>query len=268
MPGRGRPLRLCAIGNSHLAALRSGWGLCAAAYPAVQATWFGAMWDGIAQLRRVGGALRADHVPKVEATLAWTSGGLRQVVFEDYDAFLLVGLGLSFTSLARLYGTNRTLSQSKALPFKRLLSEAAFEAASKGLVQGSQSLALAGVIREATPKPLLLVPDPLPSEAAAKGPEAALWRHLASDADGASLLARFAAQAQNAARSVNAVFIPQPPETRASPPFTHDRLRRGAVRMKPSGDTLFEETDIGHMGPEYGAAVISSAVAALGIHAS
>jgi hypothetical protein len=265
MLGRERPLRLCAIGNSHLAALRSGWGLCAAVHPAMQVTWFGAMWDGIAQLRRVGGALRADHVPKVEATLAWTSGGLRQVVFEDYDAFLLVGLGLSFTSLARLYGANRTLSQSKALPFKRLLSEAAFEAASKGLVHGSPSLTLACVIREATMKPLLLVPDPRPSEAAANGPEAALWRHLASYANGGNLLARFAAQAQNAAKSVNAVFVPQPPETCANPPFTHDRLRRGAVRMKPSGDTLFEETDVGHMGPEYGVSVINSVVVALSI---
>lgn len=163
----GAPLRICAIGNSHLAALRSGWSLCAADHPGLQITWFGAMWDGIAELRRVDRSLCATHAPEVEATLAWTSGGLRQIVLDDYDAFLLAGLKLSFTSLARLYGGSRTLLQSQDPPAKRLISRAVFDAASQGLIRGSQSLTLARSIREATESRLVLIPDPLPGEAAA-----------------------------------------------------------------------------------------------------
>jgi hypothetical protein len=250
-------LRVCALGNSHLAALRSGWAACGASYPDLDITWFGAMRDGMTHLRLQNGALRPQR-PEVEESFAWTSGGRREVVLADYDAFLLVGMGLSFTLLARLYHANRTMTQSQALPFRRLVSRAVFDAASEGLVTHSLALSLARMIRRTVQVPLLLVADPLPGESAAQGKEAALWQHLARDPDGTALLARFAAQSSEAATRLQAGFVPQPDETRAAPPFTADRLRRGAVRMLAGGDTPFEEEDTGHMGPEYGSQVLAA----------
>lgn len=252
-----KPSRLCAIGNSHLAALRGAWDL-GNQPPGLQATWFGAMRDGIARLRLVDGALRA-NTPDLADSLAWTSGGRREIVLGDYDAFLLVGLGLSFTSLARLYGANRTPAQSQELRVRRLVSSAVFDAATTGLVRDSLSLSLARIIRRVTPAPILVLADPLPGEIAAHGKEASLWTHLAANADGADLMRRFHNTAEKEASSAGAIFLPQPDATRAAPPFSHDRLRRGAVRMRATGDTPFEDEDPGHMGPEYGTHVLAAA---------
>lgn len=81
--------------------------------------------------------------------------------------------------------------------------------------------------------------------------------------DGAALLSRFAGDAEAAAAELGALFLPQPASTRVGPVFTPDALRRGAVRMKPTGDTPFEDTDVGHMGPDYGTAVLAAVAEAL-----
>jgi hypothetical protein len=229
----------------------------------VHPTWFGAVRDGMSRVRRSGGTLRAT-TPEVEESFAWTSGGLREVVVAEYDAFLLVGLGFSFTSLARLYRDYRTPAQSQALRKRHAISGAAFDVAADGLVRGSLGMTLARVIRGITNRPILIAADPLPGEAAARGKEAELWQHLAAHPDGAALFAQFNAQAEREAKAAGITFLPQPAETRAALPYTRDALRRGAVRMRATGDTPFEEEDVGHMGPDYGAALLAVALGRLG----
>jgi hypothetical protein len=258
----GSALRLCGIGNSHLAAVRSGWDICGSEHVGLHPTWFGAMRNGMSKVRRLDGSLRATS-KAVEDTFAWTSGGRTEIVAADYDAFLLVGLGFSFTSLARLYRGYRTIYQSQALKKRHFISRAVFEEASTGLVRGSLGMALARVLRRMTTCPILLVADPLPSEAALHGKEAELWRHLAIDPDGMALFDLFNAQAERECAAAGLSFVPQPLATRAALPLTKDELRRGAVRMNPAGDTPFDGEDVGHMGPGYGVEVLGAVAARL-----
>ncbi len=102
-------IRLCVIGNSHMAAYKLGWdALVAADDPVireVRPVFFGAPRDGIRQVRQEAGRIvpvRKDIAEGFERT----SGGQREILLADHDAVLLLGLGVSVKRILRLYRTH------------------------------------------------------------------------------------------------------------------------------------------------------------------
>jgi hypothetical protein len=250
-------LRICMVGNSHLAALRDGWKIHYYDRQMLLPTWFGAPRDALGRLRLADGKLVTSS-QELKDSLAWTSGGLNEIDLKNYDAFALVGLGLTFTTLARLYRDCRAPGQSRTLGFRRLISHSVFEAALKGQIHNSLALVLSRVIRRASEKPIYLICDPLPAENARDGKEAKLWRHLEADEDGADLLKRFTIEVELAAREASATVIWQPKETRAGRLFTRGDLRKGAMRLRINQEVEFDDEEYSHLGPQYGVAMLSA----------
>lgn len=102
-------MRLCVMGNSHLAAYKLGWDALVAEGDAVtrsvRPVFFGAPRDGMRQVRQEGGRIvptRKDIAEGFERM----SGGQREIVLGDFDAMLLVGLSVSVKRILRLYRTH------------------------------------------------------------------------------------------------------------------------------------------------------------------
>lgn len=244
--------RLCILGNSHLAAFRDAWAQYGEKFPNMVPTWFGASRDQLGNMVARKGLLRP-KTQRLAESLKWTSGGLDFVNPSEYDAFVIVGLGPSFTAVARNYRAFRTLEQSQEPQPRYLISPAAHHASIVGEIAGSVAMVLAGLIRGLTDAQIFIVSDPLPAENALDSRERGLWKPLRDTGDGEKLLLQFLQLASTQAQELPATYIAQPEHTRAQRIFSSDALRRGAARMREDGnDVAFTDEDYGHLGPEYG----------------
>jgi len=84
-------MRVCVIGNSHVASLKSGWDQLAARYRDVELTFFASRGNLIAQLELVGNVLVAPG-KWLPGDLAHTSGGRDRIELDAYDVFLTYGI--------------------------------------------------------------------------------------------------------------------------------------------------------------------------------
>ncbi len=99
-------MRLCVIGNSHLAALKLGWDELKAKgqAPDMEVTFFGAPSDGVRHVRLEDGRLTpkrkdiAEHFERM--------GGTPHIQLDDYDGFFLIGLNVSVKRILRFYKTH------------------------------------------------------------------------------------------------------------------------------------------------------------------
>ena len=80
-------MKICLIGNSHLAALKMGWPEIAQDLPDVQPAFFGARGAMMARLRVRGDRLVAKTAALAEQ-MSFVSGGLTEIVPGDYDAII------------------------------------------------------------------------------------------------------------------------------------------------------------------------------------
>jgi len=67
-------MKLCIIGNSHLAAIKLGWDQVGAEFPWLQPQFFGARADALLDLHAEGGRL-VPATPDLAAKIAYVSGG-------------------------------------------------------------------------------------------------------------------------------------------------------------------------------------------------
>ena len=93
-------MKVCVISNSHLASLKKGADQLDESNIEVHLTFFGSPNRGIAQLRpnKEEGCLSSNN-EKVREHLAQSSGGLSEISYADYDAFLIYGLFLTIPQL-------------------------------------------------------------------------------------------------------------------------------------------------------------------------
>ncbi|MCB1368881.1 MAG: hypothetical protein KDK00_14020 [Rhodobacteraceae bacterium] len=101
-------MRLCIIGNSHIAALKGGWEAgVKAEFPGICLTFFGARGGGLTKLMVRGGTLTSDDA-KIRSDLAFTSGGQIGIDPRLFDAFLVYGLCRNVNRQVRNYGAGYT----------------------------------------------------------------------------------------------------------------------------------------------------------------
>jgi hypothetical protein len=91
-------MRICVLGNSHVASLKMGWDDIAAQYPSIQMVFFASGRNGLRALRLVGASL-VSRDAKVSRDITFTSGGKDRVELDSYDSFLLYALGLRLPRL-------------------------------------------------------------------------------------------------------------------------------------------------------------------------
>ena len=228
-------VRLCVLGNSHVAALKHGWARLQAAHPGLTLDFFAAPRDGMAGLRLQGDALvPADDT--LAAALAYTSGGMTSVEIHRYDGFLIHALGFRLPMLARP------------------LSRAVAVATCGDRFDASQCGRLASLVRQRTSRPVHVGCIPLRAE-----PQVA--QAVAASVSPAQAAARTSEALQ--ARALE--FLPQPaasigPAWNTLPAYSKGAMALMADRPHADGDTL-------HMNGLYGEQVLQALFQQLGFAA-
>ena len=137
-------MKICVIGNSHIASLKLGWDEICARYPDTEMIFFGARGTRMRYLIPKGDALVADD-ELLANSLTYTSGGLSSVHPKKYDLLVLYGLFL----------------RVPALPVH--VSKAVREAAARNCLERSLSKVVLDRIRQISDVPILIGHNPLPA---------------------------------------------------------------------------------------------------------
>ena len=254
------PVRICVIGNSHMAALRDGWPLVEADHPGLRLSFFGQGKYALRHIEAVG--TRLIQPDPVARQWMYRATGVDAIETEGYDGYLLVGLWphlrwleamLSVTSIVGLEGLGRML-----VSFEAALAAANDAIAHTPLPHVTRLLR--GIWGDppiyAVPMPRLgaeaLLPDaptaafgyPQSCRHAIDGGTAGRWRPTMD-----RLMAGFAGPLP--------VLLDQPETTIQDHILTRPEFRRGAPRLERDLGPQPPE-DFNHMNAAYGAKVIEA----------
>lgn len=250
-------MKVCVIANSHVNML-----VFAAKNGAVRDMEFSFFGAPASMLR--GLALRPDKsgfVAETGAAKRWLTLTARatELSFADYDAFVLVDMGMKQQRVLNLFNEFQPYSHHVD-PQARLISERAFASAVDRMFDHSLMAYLLRRMRHLK-QPVLLVFPPFPSErlkreadvawlGSAGGRAAMVWVNAVT----VSAWMRFA-------RSRNHGFLMQPPETIGRDGLTLERFAIGGERVN---GTAYAEDDSQHMNAEMGEIMLTQIAARLG----
>lgn len=218
-------MKICAIGNSQLAAIKSGWDKVSADYPGVTVTFFAGLTK-LWQYTKIRDGAITTRAPELSKMLKLSSGGIDHIA-ADYDRYLIVGMELSArTFLADRDGFTAGLDETRALQIVKK-------------------------VHTITAAPVAVCPAPYHSEAA--GLES---YELPKPVQGLSELMNAFEGALHCCGEENyfQTFV-QPRETVASPFLTRSQFATGAPRIREEAGSKTNRHEIDHMNGNYGAAV-------------
>ncbi|MCC6918876.1 MAG: hypothetical protein IT548_06705 [Alphaproteobacteria bacterium] len=157
--------RICALGNSHIAAAKLGWDEIAAEFPDYAFDFFGfapgTSVDFGNHVKVENGALVATS-DAVKNTFAMTSGGRQKIEGAAYSAFVMFGLGLGGPTGVRMV-CSRHRPLEVAAPGAHLISSAALKAAIEGRLRSDQALAPVRALRAISRCPIISQSIPAPT---------------------------------------------------------------------------------------------------------
>jgi hypothetical protein len=217
-------MKLCVIGNSHLAAIKNGWDEIKAEYPDVELVFFGAVSPDLANLK-VQGRRLVPMTENLRVMMAQTSGGL-ETVERFYDGYVVVGCRLSF---------------------KRLTGVAAGGRALENAVERALAIKLAVRLRKIVRVPIAVLPVPFGS--ADHEVSAEMWKD--SDEDLAAAVSQYQKILQDVGKECGFVPIPQPAETIVRACFTKPEFALGGQML--TAEKSADKADGYHMNGKFGA---------------
>lgn len=256
-------MKLCVVGNSHLAAIKDGKALCAAAN-GVSIDWFGAIAPKFRGWSWRGGMIVPD-TPAMRQGFARTSGGQDRIAVSEYDAFVFVGF-FGVHVLVDTYDEHCTFVM-RMRERKRLISEEVFCRIVAGWRGRGQGLVMARAIRDRTKKPVLVIERPRPAatlldESSQSGRQMkwSVWRQAIRHGDAECLANMHERQCREIAADGLEV-VRQRPSTVVDLLLTDRQLSVGSRRL--INDATHGERDVVHMNGTYGAIVLDDVIAAL-----
>lgn len=137
-------VRLCVLGNSHVAALRTAWDSLQRDHPEVEITWFAHRGMGVSNLIPTSESLVPNN-DDLLTSIKFTSGR-SEVRLADFDAFLVYAL-----------------HQHGRQPDTSFYSAAVRRQALEDQVTSQRNYMLVQKVRSVTDKPLFVAHDPLPA---------------------------------------------------------------------------------------------------------
>ena len=227
-----RPLRLCIIGNSHVACLKLAWDQ-AGGDETIQPTFFGARGNLMGGIESAGRALVAPAQRLKVALLA--TGGADHIDLDAYDVFCAYGMRLKIPEFAAGYSS----------AVRRAAVQQAFEQSTNAVVTR--------LLATMTTTPILIVADPLLSSG--------LRRSQFDDAlcaydDMIPML-------EQVCDSVGARFVPQAPATLDGPIRTAQTFAQGSTRLDiGAGIEIHDGDEPAHMNAAYGKLMLADIFAA------
>ncbi|MEM6621078.1 MAG: hypothetical protein AAF674_02535 [Pseudomonadota bacterium] len=255
-------MNLAVLGNSHLAAAHLGWQAISDEHQEVRATFFGAPWDMMKDLS-LDGARLVPRTGRLRKRLEKTSGGQAFVDVPVFDAFVLYGLQFGVARLLQVYRTYRPMSfewsdtLEDLAPMRRVtapvqrISERLFDRTVLAALGDSLALRLAGMLRQVTDAPVLVVSEPGFSERVL---DCGDWDGILGSEDSARLATRFRKLSHRACPEGVQLLFPRDSLT-AHGMFTN--------RTFASDETEEGKIDSTHTGALYGAEMMRHAISAI-----
>lgn len=240
-------MKLCIIGNSHLACIKTGWDKIAGAHSDIEPVFFGAPVDHIRRLvvkpsKRRNRGLLVPRTKVLRKSMVNTSGGLNQIKIQDYDAILLFGMFLT-------------------VPLVHMKLSAAVRAqVVRDSVHETTCYQTIEKVREISTKvPVFVGHDPLQARQLAENPNPPL------DADLFSYDEAFAAMEAELAET-DVTLLAQPAETIGAGLVTQEAWSKGSSRLDigtEHSESAHAGLDIRHMNAEYGALFLETHLPAI-----
>ena len=246
--------RLCLLGDSHLAALRvalndapdlaGGWAI----------DMFGSPRGGMGDVAVENGCL----VPQSDQTAAdfRQLGAADRIDLAAYDAFAVVGLGLSVMQAVRLWRGMRVYGMPSVTAGGdtdvTLVSRPLFTQVLSEHLAATLSYQLVKLLTGAVTVPILILPQPYPAPGILRDPrKGSGLRQICDSGDAAEVAAQFTAGARHAFGSG---FLPQPVRTIRSDVLTAVRFTQGSVRLRAdlAHPSLHPGADMVHANAAYG----------------
>ncbi len=84
-------MKICIIGNSHVASLKNAWVQMKSSHPNIEMTFFAAKGKDLSGLKCEDGVIVPDN-PQLKSSLKFTSDGKEKIIPKEYDIFLVYGL--------------------------------------------------------------------------------------------------------------------------------------------------------------------------------
>lgn len=249
-------MKVCVIGNSHLAAIKRAWDLAIDDRAGVDGHFFGSSFKDSHRLEPDGGRLVAS------GGIGHTPPGVDAIAIDAYEAFLLVGLSTGLSNFVSVIAKHRTVSTDGAQA-PHLVSDGAFDLAVRRSFESSAGASIASMIRSVSrTAPIVIMPSPL-FRRGITTMGSPLWRAAAPWLPRLELAWRKAVDEFAATNEL--IFDPQPEETVEDRFWTKDAYGLGSIRM--SGGMTEERTEVEfrHMNPDYGLIALRSALRRLGV---
>lgn len=224
-------LRICIIGNSHIACLKTAWDGMAPYHRSHACTFFGSPGAGMADLELKDTRLVA-RTDKLKRDLAFTAEGEDCIRLSDFDAFLIVGLDFHVPV------------------HDERLSAAVLDVALRDGFLGTMTHRIAAAIRSSSQAPVYITGTPFKARSGRQRPKGTL---LDPDRVIAALSRAFSAE--------DFCFVLQPAQTLQSAWSTKEEFATAAPRLAHSGEKInarFEHEQAVHMNAEYGRIYLES----------
>lgn len=250
-------MRVCFIGDSHLACIKKAWDAeLAARYPAVSPTFFAAPGRGMDRLDVRDGTLGSED-PEVTRILLMISGGAERID-AAYDVYALHGMHLSVIQALDLL---RQMPGVRGTSRPEFVATPEFRAELRSAIEGSIAVGNLRKLREITRAPAFVSPTPM-----ADARMQPLRRRLVDYETAQPLADLFDEMCSLVCRDLDARFVPQPPQTRFGDGLaTKAEYSLNAARFSHKAEQIVRE-DASHMNAQYGreaGAAILDAVARL-----
>lgn len=248
-------MRICIIGNSHLAALKLAWQQLSPEHQAMEVVFFGARAAAMAHLAIQNNCLVPTN-PETEHDMRFTSGGQHTIDLSGFDAVWLYGLAcdvnlfiptLTTHQIGRFTDTDRNF-----------LSRACFTQLCGDRLQRGLLYKLTRLVRQISDLPLYVSPSPFPSQDCVHEPSGK-WNALSTN-DGSVIQSGYYDGIRTALHDYNTVFIPQPNDSIVNFLFTDAKYTKDSVRLTEGLSTKHAHDDYAHMNQAYGVLFLQHAL--------
>jgi hypothetical protein len=242
--------RVCIIGNSHAAALRSGLDLVPELNEKLAFDFFAAQSDLMREMELQGAVL----VPTSELTkrrMSIVSGGKLEIKTADYTEFVIVGLGfnvLDVVNVLRKYRLHEFQGKGDEAP--QFISRACFEALIESMLRASTAVYFARLLRCASRARILVIPQPYPSSDILKD---GIWKQAAESGLLTYVAQRYEDIARRLVEGLQCEIMFQPAGTLLQDGITQAMYSVGSGRLGAEKTQMHPSGEASHMNALFGA---------------
>lgn len=252
-------MRICVIGNSHIAALKKAWDSgVQSETPSIELVFFGSHQDSLKSVYLSDGRL-STRDESVRRALAMTTGLQDpELTLSSFDCFLLHALvnpnwPLPYTLRLDQHAASNGSSPSLGL-VQAVVAEKLHESVLAHMVD---------TIRSGSDLPIVVSPQPYLSVDVLEHPlQGRRYHHMArlDGREGPDFRDEYQSALDGLARKHSLAILPQPTETVSKRYFTAHEFCAGSVRLSKQMDVEHPSDDFAHMNVRYGALVLRDAL--------